>query len=242
MKKYISLFALWTRQCVYKFFLLLLVMAAAEAGLFYLQISAGKTLEQALEQAHLGLAFAAAFFLLWALLCAAGCQGSGKLGYTLGRLRVSAPAAFVCHWLHNSVYFFLLWFAQTGIMLGLCALHEYVSGVDYGPQAVLLASYRVELFHSLLPLADWGVYVCNCVTALALGAATAYFSAMERRGRRGIAAAVLAAVCVGSFKRGMGSSGSAVMGVFSVGMMAWCAVKGMGILKEDADADADKRA
>lgn len=235
MKKYISLFTLWTRQCVYKFFLLLLAMTAAEAGLFYLQISAGRTLEQALEYGRLGLAFAAAFFLLCALLCSTGCQGSGKLGYTLARLRVSTWGAFVCHWLHNSVYFFLLWFAQTGIMLGLCALHRRVTGVDYGPQAVLLASYRVELFHSLLPLADWGVYVCNCIMALALGAATAYFSAMERRGSRAVAAVILAVVCVFAFKRGMGSSGSAIMGIFSVAMTAWCAVRGMGILKEDAD-------
>lgn len=235
MKKYISLFALWTRQCVYKFFLLLLVTAAAEAGLFYLQISAGKTLEQSLMQAHLGLAFAAAFFLLWALLCSTGCQGSGKLGYTLQRFRVSTWAAFVCHWLHNSVYFFLLWFAQTGIMLGLCEMHRYVSGVDYGPQAALLASYRVELFHSLLPLADWGVYVCNCIMALALGAATAHFSAMERRGSRAVAGIVLAVVCILSFKRAMGSSGSAIMGIFSFAMMAWCAVRGMGILEDHAD-------
>ncbi len=237
MKKYVSLFALWTRQCVYKFFLLLLVMAAAEAGLFYLQISAGKTLEQALENGHLGLAFAAAFFLLWALLCSTGCQGSGKLGYTLQRLRVSSRGEFVCHWLHNSVYFFLLWFAQTGIMLGLCEMHRYVSGVDYGPQAVLLACYRVEFFHSLLPLADWGVYVCNCVMALALGAATAYFSVMERQGRRAAASVFLAVMCVSSFKRAMGSSGSAIMGIFSFAVMAWCAVRGMGFLKGDGDAD-----
>ena len=238
MKKYISLFALWTRQCVYKFFLLLLVMAAAETGLFYFQILSGKTLEQALEYGRLGLAFGAAFLLLCALLCATGCQGSGKLGYTLGRLRVSRRAEFLCHWLHNSVYFFLLWFAQTGIMLGLCQFYRYASGVDYGPQAVLLASYRVDLFHSLLPLADWGVYVCNCLMALALGAATAHFSAMERDGRRAVAVAILAPVTAASFKRAMGSSGSAVMGTFSVGMMAWCAVKGMGLLKEDNDETA----
>lgn len=238
MKKYISLFALWTRQCVYKFFLLLLVMAAAETGLFYLQISAGKTLEQALEYGRPGLAFALAFLLLWALLCSTGCQGSGKLGYTLGRLRVSSRAGFLCHWLHNSVYFFLLWFAQTGIMLGLCEMHRYLSGVDYGPQAVLLASYRVDFFHSLLPLADWGVYVCNCIMALALGAATAHFSAMERRGSRAVAGIILATVCAVSFKRAMGSSGSAIMGIFSFVMMAWCAVRGMGIPEGDTDETA----
>ncbi len=237
MKKYISIFELWARQCVYKFFLLLLALAAAEAGLFYLQISQGRTLEQALGSGRLGLALAAAFFLLWALLCATGCQGSGKLGYTLARLRVSGRAAFVCHWLHNSLYFFLLWFAQAGIMLGLCEMHKFFSGADYGPQAVVLASYRVELFHSLLPLADWGVYVCNCVMALALGAATAHFSAMERRGRRAVAGIVLAVVSILSFRRGLGSSGSAIMGIFSLVMMAWCAVRGMGILEEEADGD-----
>lgn len=238
MKRYVSLFALWTRQCVYKFFLLLLAMAAAEAGLFCLQINAGKTLEQALEYGRLGLAFGTAFFLLCFLLCATGCQGSGKLGYTLSRLRVSGWAAFICHWLHNSVYFFLLWFAQTGIMLGLCQLHKYVTGLDYGPQAVLLASYRVELFHSLLPLADWGVYVCNALMALALGAATAHFSALERRGARGKAVIILAAVSAGGFTRGMSTSGNGLLGLFSVLMMAWCAVRGMGILKEGDDETA----
>ena len=43
MKKYISLFALWTRQCVYKFFLLLLVM-----GRTYVAMAGGFALSQSL--------------------------------------------------------------------------------------------------------------------------------------------------------------------------------------------------
>lgn len=235
MKKYMSLFGLWTRQCVYKFLLILLITATAEAGLFALQIKAGSTLEHALEHGHVNIACAVCFLLLCAMLSAAGCQFSGRQGYTLSRLRTSKWGAFLCHWLHNSIYFFLFWFAQTGIMLGLCQLHKYVLGVDYGPQAVLLASYRVNFFHSLLPLADWGVYVCNCLMALALGAATAHFSAQERKGKRGKAIIIMAALTVFSFTRSMGSSGSAIMGIVSVIVTAWCAVSGMELLKEEGN-------
>lgn len=231
MKRYISLFGLWTRQCVYKFMLLLVVMVAAETGAFAFRLRSGPTLEHALtDMAGWCPGF---FLLLCALMCWVGTQGSGKLGYTLSRLRVRKWGAFLCHWLHNSVYFFLFWFAQTGIMLGLCRLHKYVLGVDYGPQAVLLASYRVNFFHSLLPLADWGVYVCNCLMALALGAATAQFSAQERKGKRGKAIIIMAALTVFSFTRSMGSSGSAIMGIVSVIVTAWCAVSGMELLEEE---------
>lgn len=235
MKRYVSLFGLWTRQCVYKFLLLMLIMAAAETGLFALQIDAGCALEYALEHGYINIACAVCFVLLCAMLSAAGCQGSGKLGYTLSRLRVGFWGAYICHWLHNSIYFFLFWCAQTGIMLGLCALHKHALGVDYGPQAVLLASYRVDFFHSLLPLADWGVYVCNALMVLALGAATAQFSAQERRGRRGKAIIIMAAITVFSFTRSMGSAGSVVMGIFSVIVMVWCFFSGTELLKEDGD-------
>lgn len=235
MKKYISLFALWTRQCVYKFMLLILAMAAAETGLFALKLSSWQNLEYALSK--IASFYGLFFLLLCALMCWVGTQGTGKLGYTLSRLCVSRCGAFACHWLHNSVYFFLFWFAQTGIMLGLCWMYKYVQGVDYGPQTVLLASYRVDFFHSLLPLADWGVYVGNCLMALSLGAATAHFSALERKGRRAKVIMVMIPLICFSFVRKMGSSGSAIISIVSVIVMAWCAVSGMELLKEEADAD-----
>lgn len=238
MRRYVSLFSLWTRQCVYKFVLLLLLASAVETGIFAIRINAGWTLEQALGNGRVDIACAACFLLLCALLCAAGCQGSGKLGYTLARLRVSSWGAYICHWLHNSLYFFLYWGAQTGIMIWLCALHQYVLGVDYGPQALLLASYRVELFHSLLPLADRGVYVCNVLMALALGAATAQFSALERRGKRGMAAFVMAALTLGSFRRGIGSSANVFMGLASVFVTVWCFVSATEILEGERDETA----
>lgn len=237
MKRYLSLFGLWTRQCVYKFLLLLLFAAAVEAGGFLLALRSGPTLEQALGKNSTAIGVWLYFVCLCALLCRAGCQGSRKFGYTLARLRVSSWGAYICHWLHNSLYFFLFWGAQTGIMIGLCALHRYVVGVDYGPQTLLLASWRVELFHSLLPLADWGVYVCNALMALALGAATAQFSALERRGKRGIAVIVMAALTLGFFRRGIGSSANVVMGLESVCVTVWCFVSATEILEGESNEE-----
>lgn len=238
MKRYLSLFGLWTRQCVYKFMLLLLLMAAVETGLFAMQINAGRSLEYALEHGYIGYTCAVCFQILCAVMCVTGCQFSGRLGYTLSRLRVSKYGAFLCHWLHNSLYFFLFWCAQTGIVLGLCLLHKYVLGVDYGPQALLLASYHMNLFHSLLPLSDWGVYVCNAIMAVSLGAATAQFSALERQGRRGKAAILMAALAMGFFRRGIGSAANGIIGTISVIVTVWCAVSGMGLLEVDADEAA----
>ncbi len=236
MKRYVSLFGLWARQCVYKFLLILIIMAAAETGLFAIQINAGRTLEHALEYGHIPAACAVGFLLLCALLSLTGCQFSGRQGYTLARLRVSSWGAFICHWLHNSLYLFLFWCAQLGIVLGLCELHRRVLGVDYGPQAVLLASYRVDFFHSLLPLAEWGVYVSNALMALALGAATAQFSALERRGRtRGKAFITMTVLTMAFFKRGIGSVSSAIAGIVSVFMMIGCFVSATELLREGDD-------
>ena len=238
MKRYLSLFGLWARQCVYKFMFLLLLMAAVETGLFAIRINAGQTLEYALEHGYTGYVCAVGFQILCALMCAVGCQFSERSGYTLARLRVSKWGAFLCHWLHNSLYFFLFWCAQTGIVLGLCRLHKYALGVDYGPQALLLASFRVNFFHSLLPLADWGAYVCNALMALSLGAATAQFSALERRGKRGKAAILMAALVMGFFRRGIGSAANGIIGTISVIVTVWCAVSGMELLEGDLNETA----
>lgn len=236
MKRYLSLFGLWARQCVYKFMLLLLLMTVAETVLFVVQINGGRELEYAIV--HIGYVCTVGFSILCAIMSATGCQSSGRLGYTLARLRVIKWGAFLCHWLHNTIYFFLFWCAQTGIVLGLCQLHKYVSGVDYGPQALLLASYRMDFFHSLLPLDDWGVYVCNALAVLALGAATAQFSVLERCGRRGKAAIFMAALSMGFFKRGIGSATNGIMGTISVFVLIWCAVSGMELLREDGHETA----
>lgn len=239
MKRYLSVFMLWARQCVYKLLLILLVMAAAEAALFYFTLERYfsqefYSLETVLAGSHISVACAVGFLLLCALLCFTGCEFGARPGYTLSRLSVTKWGAFLCQLTHNTLCFLVFWAAQLGVVLGLCALYKYLAPAEsYGAQTVFVAFYRDEFLHSLLPLEEGSRYVRNALLALALGASTALFSKKQRCGKKGILAVFMAVVTVIWFRDGMGSfGGDMLMSMISAAAILYVMLTDLGVLEE----------
>lgn len=181
MKKYTSVIALYARATLGKLLALLVLTGLVETGLFYLAMDPALPLEAVFANTHIPLACAVGFGLCVALLTLPAFQ---KAGYTLGRTQLNLRARYLCHICYNALCFLMFWSFQVCLLVGL--FHWFGTRADetmFGPQSILLAFYRTDFLHSLLPLADWTRYLRNVALILGLAAMTA--RPLTRRGSRG---------------------------------------------------------
>lgn len=172
MKKYTSILILLSGSTALPLGGLLLLMALVESGLFYFSIQEDIPLDAVFQNSMISLA-AGAILLLWmaALLIPRFARG----GMTLGRLQVGPRALYLTHALYNALTLVILWGFQVMLLLGFAHLYGQTADPSlFGPQTTMLAFYRVDLLHGLLPLADWVPWVRNIAYILALGFAAAY--------------------------------------------------------------------
>ena len=220
MKKYTSVMMLYARSTICKLLGLLAVTGLAEVGLFYMSMSPESSLEAVFSASHLPLVCGVAFLLWTAVLIIHPLQ---KSGYTLYRMQLRPVDLFLCHIIYNTCCYVLFWSFQACLLLGL--FHWYGAQANeaaYGPQSIMLAFYRTNFLHSLLPLADWTRYVRNAFLALGLGTAAAL--PLARQGSRSslISLAVLALAAVWSFPASIGRTGADwTIVVISVLVVLW---------------------
>lgn len=173
-----SLFGLWARRCRKWVALILLGMAAAEAGLFFWTMHRCIDIEYAFTESYIGAVAFAAFAALTAVLVSVGTDRGARSSYTLRRLAVTERQAFLCRAAHNTLCYFVAWGAQLAVALGLCLIWRHLfpllwSEQGWGRQTALLTFYRVPFLHGLLPLGDWYGYARNLLWFMALGCMTA---------------------------------------------------------------------
>ena len=181
MKTYTSVIALYARATLGKLLAILALTGLVEAGLFYLQMTPSMSLEAVFAQTHIPLVCAAGFALYIAVLTMPAFL---KAGYTLSRMRLTLKGRFLCHVVYNVLCFLIFWGFQVTLLVGL--FHWFGTQAEeavFGPQSILLTFYRVDFLHSLLPLADWLLYLRNAVLMVGVGAMTAL--PLSRQGSRG---------------------------------------------------------
>ncbi len=237
MRQHLSVLMLAARSTIYKILGLFALAAIAEGALFYFALQ--KTLsgehlglEQLMSESRIALVSGVSFLLLCALLSLTGCEISGsKLRYTLQRLSVGEKTIVFWWAAYNAACFFLFWALHVVIALLLSRLYvaridtAYVSG-----QTILLAFYRNNWLHSLLPLAETSRYLRNASFVLSLGVNAACFSYHQRRGEKGIAMVVLTMLVAVYFSRAVGSFGSdLLLSLTALGITASAVI---GIWKE----------
>lgn len=214
MKKHLSVLMLMARSTIYKILALLVLMAAGESALFCFALSdlAGRgeddafSLELVLGQSRIAWVFGACFLLLTALLVMTGCEGKSKCGYTLRRLSVSERWVFLWQSVYNILCYLLLWAVQILTAVALCRLYEAKAAPQFvSGQTVFLAFYRSNFLHSLLPLEDVRVWVCNGLLAAGLGICAARYPMAQRRGGHFTELFLLACAAVILFSRGIGA-------------------------------------
>ena len=182
MKKHISVLMLFVRSSMYRFLLIIFIMAAVQTVFFTISFRNAEGLfglDTILSASYLGISFAVSFLALYAQLCLTGCEFGGKHSYTLSRLRVSQKAILIWRAVCNAGFLIMFWAVQIGIVL---ALGGFYTARYPQPQAVMLVFYQNNILHNLLPLADWSRLVLNIGWLALLAVMAADFPIRIRKG------------------------------------------------------------
>ncbi len=252
MKKHLSVLCLAARGSVYKTILILLLMAAVQTGLFWFYLQEGlkitaagianTPLESLFDKPLLSIVFGAAFLAITFFLCRTGCAFGAQPGYTLDRLSLSPLTVWIWQAAYNTAVFLILWFAETAVSMGLCALYtHFTDPAAVSVQTVFLATYRSEFLHAVLPMYDTALWVRNLVFALTLGAVTAAFPYKQRRGKFAGEVLLCALLLPGIFDCTPGEPGLSIVEcviAISIAAFSLCCVLGVfdeGQIEEEED-------
>ena len=212
MKKYLSIWMIASRSTLYKIIGLLFLMNIAEI-LAFVQISNSSNLyplDTFITESHMPLISGTTFLILCYILSMVGYETSGsKIRYSIQRFTVREETIVSLWAFYNMGCFILFWAVQLLIALFLC--HQYTLIMDplyWHNQTTFLAFYQNPFLHSLLPLEEGSRWVRNGILIFALGVTSASFSLNQRRGKKGIAIVVLAAIAFASFSQDFGDFGA----------------------------------
>ena len=208
MKKHSSVFMLMARSTIYRVLGLLILMAVAEAGLFWLCLQQGAidgnfSLEAIISESRLSWA-CAAFFLFVNVILSWGSYTISDT-YTAARLSVSGKAVYLWQCIYNSLCYLLFWMVQILIGIGLCRVYEAMAPAEFvSNQTVFLAFYRSNFLHSFLPFEDTWVWVRNILLVVALGICSSRIPGKNRK--IGIGSCFLIAATGVFFVQGIGEA------------------------------------
>lgn len=237
MKKYLSVFALYVRCSICKVTGILLLLWAGQTLYFREKLSDALTYyalpvtENEYGMASMTRSFtrlediftapfaamaAAAFLLTVVVLCLPGTSRQAKTGYTLARLGIPERQTFVCQAVYNGAVLLIFWAAEAVLCYLLCRYYGMLAPEDYvSSQTVLLAFYRGDFLHSLLPMADISGWASSLCMLLSLALSTAAFPYFQRRRKFFSDALVSALVTVAFFVRGVGEGYGDAMYIFT---------------------------
>ena len=208
MKKHSSVFMLMARSTIYRVLGLLILMAVAEAGLFWLRLQQGAidgnfSLEAIISESRLSWA-CAAFFLFVNVILSWGSYTISDT-YTAARLSVSGKAVYLWQCIYNTLCYLLFWMVQILIGIGLCRVYEAMAPAEFvSNQTVFLAFYRSKFLHSFLPFEDTWVWVRNILLVVALGICSSRIPGKNRK--IGIGSCFLIAATGVFFVQGIGEA------------------------------------
>ena len=117
--------------------------------------------------------------LLFFLIGTVGNGKSSKTVYTMNRLGLSENQMTLVFGLVVSGYFLLYWAFQIALCYGFFVWYSRFALV--GSNTWMLACWRSEWLHTLLPLGEWWGYLRNTVICLSFGFTAAFDSSRARR-------------------------------------------------------------
>lgn len=193
MRPHLSVLMLLARSTIYKVLGLLLALALVEGALFHLALvsngsgdSGFVSLERAFAQSRIPIVFGVCFLVMTILIERTGHAPGSKQEYTLWRLSVSERSVFAWQALYNTSCYIMLWAAQLFVALALCRLYLLRTNPAFtSHQTVLLAFYRNNFLHSLLPLDEVSRWVSNVAVIIGVGVTSASVPFERRRGKAG---------------------------------------------------------
>jgi hypothetical protein len=215
MSQYVSVFLVAVRSTIYKITGVFLLMAAAEGVLFWMQLQrAGENkvvlLEELIQSSGIPLVSGGAFLLVCGILSLVGYEFSGsRVRYTIQRLSVREEAIVLLWGVNSMLALCMFWAAQLAVVLLLSKLYiDDMEPIFFNSQTLFLAFHRSSFLHSLLPLEETSRLLRNVALIFSLGITAACFAQKQRRGERGVAVALLAALTIVFFPADLGHLGS----------------------------------
>lgn len=119
--------------------------------------------------------------LLFALTRAAGDTAGSKSVYTMNRLGLSENRMTLVFGGVFTGYFLLYWVLQLAVAYGFFVWYSRFTLVS--SNSFMLACWRSEWLHTLLPLNEWWGYLRNIAICASFGFSAAFGSQLSRRGK-----------------------------------------------------------
>ena len=133
-------------------------------------------------------------YLMGALIGVTGGSKGSKSVYTMNRLGLSENQMTLVFGAVFTGYFLLYWAIQIAVCYGLFVWYSRFTLV--GSNAWMLACWRSEWLHTLLPLGEWWGYLRNAVICGSFGFTAAFGSQLMRRGKYPFAFLVPPVLCL----------------------------------------------
>ena len=128
------------------------------------------------------------------LVASAGYDKNTRTVYTMNRLGLSENQVTLIFGLVFTGYFLLYWAFQLAVCYGFFVWYSRFTLV--GSNAWMLACWRSEWLHTLLPLGEWWGYLRNAVICGSFGFTAAFGSQLMRRGKYPFAFLVPPVLCL----------------------------------------------
>lgn len=204
MKRIFSVWMAAARNLWWKLLLILLILSAAEIGLYQYTVTCywdpdkslmyvPQSFSSIVEGAKLSLVFFAALLALTACCCLQGSRFSGKNIYTLQRLPLP-EWQITLHWaLVHLACFVILWAVQVVLIFVLWRFYAAECSPASPGLDLLVSIYTTPLFHGMLPLADSTRWVYLITYWFCMAFLTATFAFFQRRGRYRISLLIMLA-------------------------------------------------
>ena len=160
--------------------------------------------------------------MLMALLVAtAGAARGSKTTYTLNRLGLTENTATLIFGGVFTGYFLLYWAVQLAFAYGVFVWYSRLSLVS--SNTFMLAVWRSEWLHTLLPLGEWWNYLRNLVICLSFGFCAAFAAQQGRRGKVPLTWFVAPVLCAFLLNGRIGSIGQDItLTVLLIGFTVGC--------------------
>lgn len=124
------------------------------------------------------------FLMIWVGSLTSATKGS-KTVYTMNRLGLSELQVTLIFGAVFTGYFLLYWALQLGLVYAYFVWYSRFSLVS--SNAFMLAAWRSEWLHTLLPLGEWWGYLRNVAICLSFGFSAAFGSQLLRHGKLALA-------------------------------------------------------
>lgn len=220
MKRKLSLLMPIIRPTVLPMVLILILLSAGQYYLFNERLDMAlnyrfdgganlASFEMLFTTNYIPTLFTVAFGLLTVIL-ALSClnNGGSNINFTIKRLCLSEKKIHILWGGYCCLCYFILCVWETATIYGLHRLYlASPIGAYSGSMSFFMASYRMDLLHSLMPLSDMTRHFCNLVLLVSLGVCQSIFSLRVRRGQKPIALIVVVWLAAFFFPHGTASLG-----------------------------------